>query len=150
MSLERVIAAPFQQSGERSLSEHQFVVGLSLHRDWFSPAQAKRVVELATAEGLLEREEDVLVPTIDPQSVELPTTYEPDESVLNRRSTFEAMLDRIVAAGCEKREAVGAINRLQGDLHLTIEAAAALYAARQGIDLDEEIDRALAELRDAS
>lgn len=143
MSLERVTAAPFQRAGTSELSEQEFVVALSLHRDWFSPAQAKRIVELATSEGLLERSDDGLRPVIDPKDVTIPGDFEPDESVLQRRSTFEVMLERLVDQGCDKREAVGEINRLQRDLHITIEAAAAVHAARNGVEFDGELERAI-------
>lgn len=147
MSLERVVAAPFQQSGGGSLSEQEFVVALSLHRDWFSPAQAKRVVELAVTEGLLERADGVLTPSFDPSTVRVPTGFAPDDDVLTRRSAFESILDRLVAEGAEKRAAVGEINRLQQELEVTIGAAAAIHAAREGIDVREAAGQAARELR---
>lgn len=148
MSLERVVAAPFQGAGSDRLGEQAFVVALSLHRDWFSPAQAKRIIELASAEGMLARAEDgSLRPTFDVRDVAVPPDFAPTEDVLVRRSTFETMLARIVEAGHDKREAVSAINRLQRDMGLTVEAAAALYASEHDIDLAAEIDRAIEALR---
>lgn len=147
MTLERVVAAPFQQSGSRRLSEQEFVVALSLHRDWFSPAQAKRLVERALAEGFLEREGDELVAGLDPSQVTIPSGFIPDEDVLTSSSTFESILARLVAAGHEKREAVAAINQLQRDLGITIETAAALHATRVGVDVETEIARAMRALR---
>ncbi len=145
MSLELVVAAPFKRAGTGELSEQEFVVALSLHRDWFTPEQAKRVIEVATAAGLLERD-DGLVPTFDPAEVTIPRSFEPDEDVLAMQSTFEAILDRIVAEGIEKQTAVGDINRLQGECNIAIEAAAGLYAVKHGIDVDAELERAAAEL----
>jgi hypothetical protein len=40
-----------------------------------------------------------------------------------------------VAAGHDKRAAVAAINERQRRLDVTVEAAAALYALRQGVDV---------------
>lgn len=146
MSLRLVVAAPFKRAGTGELSEQEFVVALSLHRDWFTPEQAKRVIEVATAEGLLERDEDEVAPTFDPATVTIPRSFEPEEDVLATQSTFEAMLDRIVDDGIEKRTAVGDINRLQRKCNVSIEAAAALYATRHGIDVQAEVARAANEL----
>lgn len=147
MTLERVVAAPYQHAGTRQLTKQEFVVALSLHRDWFSPAQAKQVVERATAEGLVTTSPEGLTIAFDPSEVRVPSGFAPDDSVLARRSTFETILSRCVDAGYEKREIVAEINQAQARLGLTVQAAAALYATRIGVDVSDEIDQALDELR---
>jgi hypothetical protein len=137
MSLRRTVAAPFRQRGVSHMSESEFVVALSLDRDWFSPDQAKRLVDVATGDGLLDREGDDVAAAFDPGGVTVPDGFAPDESVLRQRSTFERVVETVVDAGTEKQDAVAAINRLQSDLGLTIEAAAVLYARRQGIDVTD-------------
>lgn len=137
MSLRRAVAAPFRQRGVERMSESEFVVALSLDRDWFSPDQAKRLVDVAAGEGLLDREDDDVVADFDPGGVDVPDGFSPEESVLRQRSTFERALEAVVEAGAEKQEAVAAINRIQADLGLTIEAAAVLYARRQGVDVTD-------------
>ncbi|SEV79853.1 DUF2240 family protein [Natrinema salifodinae] len=137
MSLRVAVAAPFIQNGTRRLKENEFVVALSLDRDWFSPDQSKRLIDVATQEGLLEREDDALAVTFDPAEVTVPEEFVPDEDLLRERSAFERVLDSLVAEGVEKHEAVGAINTLQQELGLTIEAAAVVYARREGLDVDD-------------
>ena len=137
MSLRVAAAAPFVQHGTPRLAESEFVVALSLDRDWFSPDQAKRLIDLATQEGLLEHEDGDLVATFDPGDVTVPEDFVPDEDLLRERSAFERVLDALVAEGVEKHEAVGAINTLQGELGLTIEAAAVVYARREGLEVDD-------------
>jgi hypothetical protein len=148
MSLRTAVAAPFRSRGRDRLAESEFVVALSLDRDWFTPDQAKRLVDVAAGEGLLRREDGELLAAFDPDAVEIPEGYEPEESVLQQRSAFERILDALVADGAEKREAVADINRLQSDLGLTVEAAAVVYARRRGTDTAELAERALEELRD--
>ena len=58
MSLRRAVAVPFRQRGVERMTESEFVVALSLDRDWFSPDQAKRVVTVGAGEGLLDRTDD--------------------------------------------------------------------------------------------
>lgn len=147
MSLRRAVAAPFRQRGVEQLKESEFVVALSLDWEWFSPDQAKRLVDVAATEGLLERpNEDDLVVTFDPLTVDIPDGFEPDEAVLQQRTTFERLLDTIVDAGVEKHEAVADINRLQADLAVTVEAAAALYARQHDIDVADLARQAREEL----
>jgi hypothetical protein len=146
MSLRRAVAAPFANEGSNRLGESEFVVALSLDRDWFSPDQAKRLVDVGVSEGLLDRDGDDLVTTFDPGDVTLPDGFVPDESILQERSTFERVLDAIVEAGGEKQAAVAAINRLQGELGVTLEAAAVVYARRQGVDVGDFAERARGDL----
>jgi hypothetical protein len=137
MSLRRAVAAPFRQRGVDRMNESEFVVALSLDRDWFSPDQAQRLVDVATGEGLLDREDDAIVATFDAAGVDMPDGFVPDESVLQQRTTFERVLDTVVDTGVAKQEAVADINRLQSDLGVAIEAAAVVYARRQGIDVTD-------------
>jgi hypothetical protein len=146
MSLEATVAVPFKQYGGDTVGEGEFVVALSLDRDWFSPDQAKRLIDVATGRGLLAREDGDLVAQFDPGEVEIPTDFVPSESILREQSTFERILEAVVAVGVEKQEAVAAINECQRDLGVTIEAAAALYAHRNGVDVREVAADAAADL----
>ncbi|WP_435076483.1 DUF2240 family protein [Halococcus sp. AFM35] len=148
MSLRSAVAAPFQGRGEGELAESEFVVALSLDRDWFSPEQATRLADVAVGEGFLERTESGLVPSFDPGSVTIPEEFVPSEDLLRQRSAFEQVLDALVAEGIDKREAVADINELQQSLAVTIETAAVLYARRRGVEVSEAAERALAELGD--
>ncbi|WP_132059430.1 DUF2240 family protein [Halorussus amylolyticus] len=147
MSLRSAVAAPFQQKGRESMPESEFVVALSLDRDWFSPDQAERLVDVATGQGLLERADDEIRTTFDPSEVEIPEGFVPDESILQEQSTFERLLDKVVADGTDKQTAVAEINELQSHLGVTIEAAAVVYARRRGIDASGEAADAREELK---
>ena len=148
MSLRTAVAAPFKEAGTTRLEETRFVVALSLDRDWFSPDQAKRLVDVATGRGLLARTEDGLEPAFPIEDVEVPEEFSPGEELLSEPSAFERTLDAIVAEGVEKRRAVAGINELQAELGVTVEAAAILYARRRGIDVDDLIEPARGTLTD--
>ncbi len=147
MSLEAAVAVPFRDEGTDRVSEGAFVVALSLDRDWFSPDQAKRLVDVAAGRGLIERDGNDVIAQFDPTAVAVPDDFAPDESVLRARSAFERVLDSVVAAGEEKQAAVAAINDRQRELGVTLEAAAVLYARRRGVDVSEAAERVLADLR---
>jgi hypothetical protein len=148
MTLKAAVAVPFRQRGKSRLGEGEFVVALSLDRDWFSPDQAKRLVDVAAGRGLLAREDGDLVATFDPGEVEVPDGFVPDESVLREQSTFERVLDALVDAGVEKQTAVAGINEKQRDLAVTLEAAAVLYARQRSVDVSGAAERAAGELAD--
>jgi hypothetical protein len=148
MSLRIAVAAPFRTKGRTRIGESEFVVALSLDRDWFSPDQAKRLIDVAVGEGLLQREDSDLIAEFSPTSVTVPNEFTPDESILRERTTFERVLDTLTDTGETKQESVAAINKLQTDLGVTVEAAAVLYAHRKGLDVSDAADSALADLRD--
>ncbi|MGQ4555248.1 DUF2240 family protein [Halobellus sp. GM3] len=137
MSLEVAVAVPFKQQGAARLGEGEFVVALSLDREWFSPDQAKRLIDVAAGRGLLAREGGDVVAQFDPAAVSVPEEYEPDESILREQSAFERILDSLVAAGHDKQDAVAAVNERQRRLAISVEAAAALYARQQGVDVSD-------------
>lgn len=139
MSLRVAVAAPFRGAGTHRMEESAFVVALSLDRNWFSPDQAKRLIDVAVGEGLLARADGDVEATFPVDSIEIPEGFAPDEALLAERSPFERVLDRIVAEGIEKRVAVARINELQGRLGVTIEVAAVVLARREGIDVSEEL-----------
>jgi hypothetical protein len=135
MSLDVAVAAPFRQRGVDRLGEGEFVVALSLDRDWFSPDQAKRLIDVAVGRGLLDRDDGDVVPTFDTGSVTVPEGFVPDESLLREQSTFEQILDALVDAGIEKQTAVAEANRRQQSHGVTLETAAVLYAHSEGVDV---------------
>ena len=148
MSLKVAVAVPFRQQGTDRLGEGAFVVALSLDREWFSPDQAKRLVDVAVGRGLLEKADGDLVATFDLDAVDIPSNYTPDTDILREQSTFEQLLDRMTDAGMEKQAAVAAANETQRRLGITLEAAAVLVATREGIAVDTAADAVRAELAD--
>ena len=136
MSLEVAVAVPFKQRATERLGEGEFVVALSLDRDWFSPDQAKRLVDVAVGRGLVAEEDGDLVARFDPADVTVPEGFAPDDAILREQSTFETALDAIVDAGVEKQRAVAGINERQRSLAISIEAAAVLVAKEHGAAVD--------------
>ena len=134
MSLRVAAAAPFKQKGRTRVAEQAFVVALSLDRDWMSPDQAKRLLDVADGEGLVERVDGDVEATFDPSEVAIPENFAPDASLFQERSAFERALDALVAADFDRQETVAAVNELQRDLGVTADAAAVVYARRRGVE----------------
>jgi hypothetical protein len=146
MSLRVAVAAPFKQKGKRRIPEQAFVVALSLDRDWMSPDQAKRLLDVATGEGLLERSDGDVAAAFDPDEVSIPDDFTPDASLFQERSAFERALDAVVDAGYDRQETVAGVNQLQQDLGLTADAAAVVYARRRGVDVDGAAEKTRTEV----
>jgi len=149
MSLKVAVTVPFRQQGARSLGEGEFVVALSLDREWFSPDQAKRLVDVAVGRGLLATDEGELRPTFAVDEVTIPEEFTPDTDILREQSTFEQLLDLLVAGGLQKQAAVAETNDTQRRLGITIEAAAVLVARRNGVDCTGVAESVRAELEEA-
>ena len=137
MSLKTAVAAPFRQRGTDRMAESELVVALSLDRNWFSPDQAKSLVDVATSEGLLERDGDELVVGFGATTTEIPDGFTPGEEILQSRSAFERILDTVVESGIEKQTAVAGINAVQSDLGVTLDVAAVVYARREGVHVGD-------------
>ena len=137
MSVRVVVAAPFKGAGRDRLAEQAFVVALSLDRDWLSPDQAKRLVDIAERNGLLEREDEELIATFPYDEVRIPEDFEPDESIFRERTVFERVLEALVEAGEDRQSAVAAINERQQTLGVTADTAAVLTARAAGLDVDD-------------
>jgi len=146
MDLRRTVAAPFRQRGVEELGESEFVAAIAMDRRWYSPAQAKRLLDVADGEGLIDRTDDSVSPTFDVGETSIPEDFSPGEDLLRDRSAFERVLDVLTDAGHEKREAVAGINQLQSTLGVTIEAAAVVYARRHGEAVPGIAERARSEL----
>lgn len=150
MDLKTVVAAPFRHRGSDTLTDSEFIATLSMELDWYTPEQARRVIDLASTESLLNRDGEQLAPTVDVEGLSIPDDTTPDESILQERSAFERLLERLTDAGLEKQAAVAEINSLQRDLDITIEAAGVLYAHQHGIAVPTIADQIQADLSASS
>jgi hypothetical protein len=146
MSLRVAVAAPFKQKGRTRVAEQAFVVALSLDRDWMSPDQAKRLLDVADGEGLVERTDGDVEAQFSPDDVDVPADFEPDASLFQERSAFERALDALDAAGHGRQETVAAVNQLQQELGVTADAAAVVYARKHGVDVADAAAKAREEL----
>lgn len=146
MSLRRTVAAPFRQRGVSSMHTSEFVAAIAMDRGWYTPDQVTRLIDVAISEGLMERDDESLSPTFDVSEETIPADFDPGEDLLTERTVFERLLSTITDAGHDKQEAVGAINKLQTELDVTIEAAAVVYARSEGIDVDAEATQVKATL----
>ncbi len=146
MMLKQVISYVFRKKGG-TISISEFVFALSLDLKWFSPDQAESVLKTAEKEGLVQITGDMVKPLLDPNSVEIPIDFKPDQSIFTEKTAetiFDQVIDRLQSSGAMGRpEIVRMINEKQNDLGIVeIDATALLVARMHGIDVTDLIDEA--------
>ncbi|MHC1574455.1 MAG: DUF2240 family protein [Candidatus Methanogasteraceae archaeon] len=146
MMLKQVISYVFRKKGG-TISISEFVFALSLDLKWFSPDQAESVLKTAEKEGLVQIVGDMVEPLLDPNSVEIPIDFKPDQSIFAEKTTetiFDQVIDRLQSSGAMGRsEIVRTIHEKQNDLGIVETDATALLVARMhGIDVTDLIDEA--------
>ncbi|NJD77654.1 MAG: DUF2240 family protein [Candidatus Methanoperedens sp.] len=137
------VSMPFLRKGKETLKESDFVLALAIDLNWFTPEAAKNILALAGKEGLLKKDGDVISPAFDLGSVKIPSGFKPQQSVVEKKSLFDRVIDRIIqGTGMEKRKVISLINKKQEDLCklVEIEVSAILVALEHGIAADDLID----------
>ncbi len=141
--LTYVISMPFKRKGKETLKESEFVLSLSMDLNWFAPEQAKIILGEAEKEGLLKREGEIIAPAFDISKVEIPSGFKPEKTMLEKKTIFSRIIDRIIAkTGMEKRKAIALVNKKQEELAkiVAIEVSAILVALENGVAVDDLIE----------
>ena len=136
------VSAPFKLKGKRKMPVSEFIFTLSLDLKWFSPDQARVVLEKAVKRGLLKQTDDTLEPVFDIDSVSVPPDYTPDFRKIVEVSPFDIIIDRIMAkTGKERREIVAEINRKYDEYGgmLEVSVIALIMAKELGIEISDVI-----------
>ncbi|MCE8422895.1 MAG: DUF2240 family protein [Candidatus Methanoperedens sp.] len=136
------VSMPFKRKGKDALKESEFILVLSLDLNWFAPDQAKNILSEAKRRSLIIVEGDLLKPSFDLASVEIPSGFNPGQDIFEIKTIFERTIDRIiVATGIEKRKIISLINKKQEDLLkiVEIDVSAILVALENGVLVDDLI-----------
>jgi len=142
-ALRSAVAILFRRAGESELSEAAIVRQASLDLHWFSPKDARRFVEAATAMGYLQAgtQPGSLRPGFRVDEVEVSLDFRVDAHILDAiEAGRSSVADELVALAAAARGA--SVEDVWRDVrrkeeHSLVEApvAAALVAAEAGIDV---------------
>ncbi len=138
--LRMAIARVFQFKGKRTLSRAEVSNCVAFDLRWFSPADAGRLVDAATAAGLLVSESGGLAPTFEPKGVEVPMRFKPSVSALTYVRDTSAFGTTLAALqqhlpGVATSELLTVIHQLQERTLLDPRVAALLVAGQRGVPL---------------
>lgn len=164
---EQALAVAFRRFKDDTVPRDDLVKAMSLELDWTKPSRAENLLDRGLNAGHLEEDEDGLVARFDPAEVDVPFGFAPSEELFEpvetaapdggpqagepeASATLERLLDRIAeATDGDRNEAVAAANARQDQMGglVTIETAALLVAHSEGLDVEDEAQRVLAELQ---
>lgn len=147
--LTYTVSMPFKMKGKDVLKESELVLALSIDLNWFPPDQAKKITSSAEKAGLLKRDGDLIRPAFDLNSIQIPAGFRPDPQVLEEKSLFDRIIERMIAgSGMEKRKVIALINKKQEELSrlVEIDVSAILVALEHGISVDDLIEEKYKEL----
>ncbi len=139
--LKQLIAFLFNRKGRRSLSRRDLEMAVSMDLHWFSPTEAREIINNAKKADLIIERDSELEPTFDPRSVGVPIGFRPSAKVLQRPNPvplFIQIVNRIVGAtDSSRQEVIAEINRKREELGTEIEVVALLMAKKYEVTVDE-------------
>ena len=141
--LTYTVSMPFKRKGKDALKDTEFILALSLDLKWFNPEQAKIILSEAQKSGLLKREGELVRPSFDISSIEIPSGFKPEPVSSEKKPIFDRIIERIIAGTkIDKRKVIAMINKKQEDLskQVEIEISAILVAVENGVIVDDLID----------
>lgn len=133
------LAYLYQRKGKDVLSEKELILSISMDLGWFSPDEAKQLINVCLELRLLSRTDSGLKPSFDYKDFSLPIDFTPSKNILQVESQ-EPLLLSIVRSihektKLEKKDIIAEINKKQDALDVEIEVAAILVTRRYEVDI---------------
>jgi len=142
------IAQPFKKLGKERLTTGEFVFALSLDLEWFTPEEAKKVLNQALRSDLLKIDGDDLEPGFDLKDLEKPPGFRPDLALFKSASNDSTVGNIAREAGVKIDEVTQRIKERYDELGgiLEEEVINIMVAKELGVNIDDLIDRAYSDL----
>jgi len=137
--LRKSLAFLFQRKGRNILTEKELTMSVSMDLNWFSPDEAKRLIDVGLELKLLTKDDQGLSPTFDYEALTIPIDFFPSKNILEVESQ-EPLLLAIVRniqdkTKLDKNKVMAEINKKQNTLKVDIEVAAILVAKKYDVDI---------------
>jgi hypothetical protein len=81
--IEKIISFIFLRSGKKKLNKTEFYLNLSMDLKWFSPNEAKNLIDLAIKKKSLKVTDNILEPNFEINNIEIPFGYLPNKKKLS-------------------------------------------------------------------
>ncbi len=148
--LREALVYLFQRKGKDILSEKELILSASMDLGWFTPDEAKQLVDICLELKLLSREDTGLTPNFDFKSYSIPIDFTPSENILQMEAQ-EPLLFSILRhidskTGFGRSNIMSEINKKQDTLDVEIEVAAILVAKKYAIDISGFLREAESEI----
>ncbi|MDY6865247.1 MAG: DUF2240 family protein [Halobacteriota archaeon] len=141
---EFIIAQPFKKLCKERLTVEEFIFALSLDLEWFTPEEAKEIVDRALGLGLLKKSGDDIEPGFDPRNLEKPPGFRVDLSLFNLVPDDDVLKKIARDAGIGIDEVTKRIEEKSKELGEIVkeEVIKIMVAKELGVGIDEMVDRA--------
>ena len=143
-------AALFRILGKDVATVDEFVMEVSLGQKWFSPSEAKTLLEVLRRCGAVEARDGYVRPSGDLSGTEIPLGYRPPRDILETKcqtqkdeggDPFPSLVSAAAEAGVQRREFIQESNRIHRDLGIDISAAALIALRDAGVDIAPHVER---------
>jgi hypothetical protein len=148
--LKEALVYLFQRKGKDILTEKELILSASMDLGWFTPDDAKQLVDICVELKLLSRKENGLTPNFDYRNYSIPIDFSPSENILQIEAQ-EPLLFSILRhidskVGLGRSNIMSEINKKQDTLDVEIEVAAILVAKKYEIDISGFLREAESEI----
>jgi len=136
IELKRIISYVVRSKGASALTLNGLRYALSLDYGWFTPEEAKKIINVALERQLIECEDVSIKILFDYTYYSVPVGYKPTCASL-RKSLFEELLDWMAANGVKKSDVLAKVHKQRTNLGglVEIEVALLLVARDMGFDI---------------
>ncbi|MDY6930841.1 MAG: DUF2240 family protein [Halobacteriota archaeon] len=141
---EFVISQPFKKLGKEKLTVDEFIFALSLDLEWFTPEEAREILDQALGLGLLKKSGDDIEPGFDPRSLEKPPGFRPDINLFSSISCDDLLEQIARESGIGIDEVTKRIEEKSKELGEIVEEEVIkiMVAKELGVSIDEMVDKA--------
>ena len=142
------IAQPFRKLGKERLTAGEFVFALSLDLEWFTPEEAKKVLDMALRSDLLKMNGDDIEPSFDLKDLEESPGFRPDLTLFKSASNDSTVGNIVRETGMKIDEVTQRVKERHDELGgiLEEEVINILVAKELGVNTDGQVDRAYSDL----
>ncbi len=136
--LKYTVAFIFQRMGNDVIDKDDFIYGPPADLGWFSSSEAKKLLQIARKEGLVNVKGDKVKIKFEHKDLDIPLGFEPPKKILNekKKPLFQSMLDDVVMhSHLDRQEVMSRVNVKQDEMNIEIEAALLLIAQELELDL---------------
>lgn len=148
--LREAIVYLFQRKGKDILSEKELILSASMDLGWFTPDEAKQLIDICLELKLLSREDTGLTPNFDYKNYSIPIDFTPSENILQMEAQepllFSILRHIVSKTGLGRSDIMSEINKKQDALDVEIEVAAILVAKNYEIDISGFLREAESEI----
>ena len=140
----------FQRIGKDVLSEKELILSASMDLGWFTPDEAKQLIDICLELKLLSEVDIGLTPNFDFNNYSIPIDFTPSNNILQLEALepllFSTLRQIDSKTGFGRTIIMSEINKKQDAIDVEIEIAAILVAKKYEIDISGFLREAESEI----